>query len=313
MHFKYSAILNIVFVTFMFGLGLPMLFPYALLAIIVLWVSEKALFFYSYRLPPMYDASLGTNVINKMKVAPIFMMVFGYWFFSSNQLLNNRQISPVMRKSDTPLTDHTYASLFKEDGWNAPAWPLLVMSFIMIVQYFFGGYLGGLVVRCFPSFKIGDIELNEEIDTYWNSLDDNDRKWTIAEEEHFRSFNKMSFQTWGVEKGSVDFSMMSDQSLADCKASKSGPKSLQGTHSYDILANPRYYNAFNYVAVAQDEGDKREEFIIDDDSDEDNDFWQSDKVRIGLNMAYFPESMGKGFSFTYVGKDKKDNEANPLI
>merc|ERR1719246_249702 len=91
------------------------------------------------------------------------------------------------------------------------------------------------------------------------SLDDNDRKWTIAEEEHFRSFNKMSFQTWGVEKGSVDFSMMSDQSLADCKASKSGPKSLQGTHSYDILANPRYYNAFNYVAVAQDEGDKREE------------------------------------------------------
>lgn len=58
MHFKYSAILNITFVTFMFGLGLPMLFPYALLAMIILWVSEKALFFYSYRLPPMYDASL---------------------------------------------------------------------------------------------------------------------------------------------------------------------------------------------------------------------------------------------------------------
>jgi len=89
MHFKYSAILNIIFVTFMYGLGLPMLFPYALLAMLILWVSEKALFFYSYRLPPMYDASLGKNVIRKMKVAPIFMMVFGYWFMSSNQLLNN--------------------------------------------------------------------------------------------------------------------------------------------------------------------------------------------------------------------------------
>ena len=82
---------------------------------------------------------------------------------------------------------------------------------------------------------------------------------------------------------------------------------MQGTHSYDILANPRYYGAFNYVPVAQDEGDKREEFIIDDDDDETNDFWQSDKVRIGLNLAFFPESMGRAFSFTSMpGKQQKD-------
>jgi len=66
MHFKYSAILNITFVTFMFGLGLPLLFPYALLAMVILWFSEKCLFFYTYRLPPMYDETLGKNVIAKL-------------------------------------------------------------------------------------------------------------------------------------------------------------------------------------------------------------------------------------------------------
>lgn len=84
MHFKYSAILNIVFVTFMYGLALPMLFLYAVLAIAILWFSEELLFYYSYRLPPMYDESLAKNVMAKMKTAPVFMLLFGYWFFSSN-------------------------------------------------------------------------------------------------------------------------------------------------------------------------------------------------------------------------------------
>lgn len=234
------------------------------------------------------------------------MMIFGYWFFSSNQLLSNRQLNPVLRKSDTPLTDHTYGDFFSKDGWNAPAWPLALMFILFLIQFFFGGWIGQWLVQCFPSLKIGNIELNEEIDTYWNSLDDHDRKWSIAEEEHFRKFNKMDFTAFGIEKGSVDFSMMTDGSLTDLKDSKSGPKSLQGTHSYDILANPRYYSAFNYVPVAQDEGDLREEFIIDDDDDEGNDFWQSDKVRIAMNMAYFPLSMAKGFSFTFVGSNKED-------
>lgn len=83
MHFKYSSILNITFVTFMFGLGLPLLFPYALLAMLILWLSETCLFYYSYRLPPMYDETLGNSVIQCMKSAPIFMMLFGYWFLSS--------------------------------------------------------------------------------------------------------------------------------------------------------------------------------------------------------------------------------------
>jgi hypothetical protein len=63
MHFKYSAMLNIVFVTMMYGIALPILFLYAILGLTVLWVSEKLLFFYTYRLPPSYDASLAKHVI----------------------------------------------------------------------------------------------------------------------------------------------------------------------------------------------------------------------------------------------------------
>lgn len=56
MHFKYSAILNIAFVTLMFGFGMPILFPYAVLAFYILYVTEKVLLYYMYRQPPNYNA-----------------------------------------------------------------------------------------------------------------------------------------------------------------------------------------------------------------------------------------------------------------
>ena len=37
MHYKYSTLLNIVFVTFMYGLGIPILFPIACLSIVILY------------------------------------------------------------------------------------------------------------------------------------------------------------------------------------------------------------------------------------------------------------------------------------
>lgn len=61
---------------------------------------------------------------------------------------------------------------------------------------------------------------------------------------------------------------------------------------------------FNYVSVAQDPDDLRSEFIIDDDTDEDNDEWQSDKVRLGLNLAYLPEVLAKNLSFAFKGNPR---------
>ena len=58
MHYKYSALLTIVFVTFTFGYGIPVLFPIAAIAILVLYLVEKTMLYYAYRLPPMYDERL---------------------------------------------------------------------------------------------------------------------------------------------------------------------------------------------------------------------------------------------------------------
>ena len=90
-------------------------------------------------------------------------------------------------------------------------------------------------------------------------------------------------------------SIVSDDALHKMKmVPETDGKTLQGVHSYDVLANPNYFEAFNYISAAVP---NRSDYIIDDDSDEDNDNAQSDLVRVALNLAYLTEAEAKEFSF----------------
>ena len=128
---------------------------------------------------------------------------------------------------------------------------------------------------------IGDIELNEDIDNYWASLDDEDRKWSQREEENSKTALNMPLLTDNMYQ-----TMM--------RTPKTQGKTLQGVHSYDILANPLYLDDFQYVTAAEDD---RSDMIIDDDDDESNDNAQSDFVRVALNLAFLTEAEARTFKF----------------
>jgi hypothetical protein len=89
MHYMYASILNICFVTLMYGFFLPYLFPIAAFSFALLYVTEKAQLYYTYRMPPSYNERLSEAAITTLQKAPIFMMFFGYWVLSNNQLISN--------------------------------------------------------------------------------------------------------------------------------------------------------------------------------------------------------------------------------
>lgn len=39
-------------------------------------------------------------------------------------------------------------------------------------------------MRLWPDLEIGDVELDENIDNYWASLDEKDREWTKKEDKY---------------------------------------------------------------------------------------------------------------------------------
>lgn len=185
MHFKYSALLNIIFVTMTYGYGIPLLFPIAAFGILVLYFVEKTMLYYAYRLPPMYDERLSQSVIGMLNYAPLIFLGFGYWMASNKQMLSNNNLAPKERMIAPDIAMHTYDRVWTDaEFYEAPGWPLLALFFFLLLNQIFGSAIMKCLTFCFPSLEIGDIELDEDIDNYWASLDDKDRNWAIKEDEY---------------------------------------------------------------------------------------------------------------------------------
>ena len=76
---RYAYIFNSIFVCFTYGLALPLLFPITLLAMVNMYTSERYLFAYYYRKPPLYGLAMHNGAHNILKYAPYPMILFGYW------------------------------------------------------------------------------------------------------------------------------------------------------------------------------------------------------------------------------------------
>jgi len=68
-----------VFVSFMYGLFLPVLFLTTLFGIFNMYVVERLCLAYYFRKPPLYDAKINLRAIQILKFAPIPMFILGYW------------------------------------------------------------------------------------------------------------------------------------------------------------------------------------------------------------------------------------------
>ena len=128
MHYKYSSIMNIIFITMMFGAGLPILFPIAAASLSTLFCLEKYMLYYVYKQPPAYDEKLNNSVLATLSFAPLFLLGFGYWMLSNLQMVSNDYLEPVSRKSDTFQAHHIwYKALTPAGVFNSgPAGFLLV-------------------------------------------------------------------------------------------------------------------------------------------------------------------------------------------
>jgi len=88
-HFRFSAVMNICFVTLMYGTGLPILFFISLFAFIILYFVERICIFYYYKQPPMFGDEMTVNVLRILNWAPLLYMIIGFWMLGNKQIFSN--------------------------------------------------------------------------------------------------------------------------------------------------------------------------------------------------------------------------------
>jgi hypothetical protein len=120
MHYKYSSIMNIVFLTMMFGPGMPILFPVAAASLFVLYCLENYMLYYVYKAPPAYDEVLNNHVLSKLSKAPIFLLAFGFWMYTNPQLQQSYEsLTPLPRSSSTFMAEHYWYESFRPTSMMA--------------------------------------------------------------------------------------------------------------------------------------------------------------------------------------------------
>lgn len=127
-HFKYSTVLNVVYITMMYGVGMPMLFPLAAFNFFNQWITERIIVAYQVRLPPALDDKLTNNCISMLKGAPLLLLFNGYWMISNRQIFSNAW-SYKERSFETMKSGHV-ASL--EVNWATPMLLLAGAAVIII-------------------------------------------------------------------------------------------------------------------------------------------------------------------------------------
>lgn len=88
-HFKYSGIINIIYITMMYGVGMPILFIVAGFNFLNQYMCERIIVSYGMRQPPALDDKLTKNTVEMLKYAPLLWLFNGYWMLSNQQIFMN--------------------------------------------------------------------------------------------------------------------------------------------------------------------------------------------------------------------------------
>ncbi len=83
LHLKCANLLNITFVTMLYGLGLPCLFPIAALNLLSKLICERLHLVYFSKKTKSYDDQLIKLVKKILLISPIIFVFNGYWMISN--------------------------------------------------------------------------------------------------------------------------------------------------------------------------------------------------------------------------------------
>ena len=123
-------------------------------------------------------------------------------------------------------------------------------------------------------------EVDEGLGTYWECLDKHDRRVWYLDETHMQK--------------NLGITTLDAKAYRILKEDKPGKKTMPTTPNYEIVSNPRYAAAFQYVPIDfRDTEEERE---------------TSDMVLKILNLAYTPESDAANFKFQASRSKKKSTK-----
>lgn len=82
-HAKYAAMINVCYVSMMYGVGMPFLFPIAALNFFNQYCVERIIVAWFMKQPSALDDKLTVNCLKMLRFAPLLFLINGYWMIGN--------------------------------------------------------------------------------------------------------------------------------------------------------------------------------------------------------------------------------------
>ena len=87
--YRYSTMMNTVFITLMYGTGMPILYLFAAISLFLSYWVDKATILRIYQTPPRYDITLQKTTREWTNLAILFHFLIGFWMFSNSIIFDS--------------------------------------------------------------------------------------------------------------------------------------------------------------------------------------------------------------------------------
>ena len=84
LHFKYSEFLNVTFICMMYGVGIPILFPVAVVYFLIAYVCERISLAFLFKMPPAIGMTLTNEALGHLEYAPLLLVTNAYWMLGNH-------------------------------------------------------------------------------------------------------------------------------------------------------------------------------------------------------------------------------------
>jgi hypothetical protein len=88
---RYASSMTVMFVTLMYGAGMPILYPIACFSFVLSFWIDKYLFINYYRRPPQYDAKLGRRASGTLMYGLLLHLVVSIWMYGNKAVFISEQ------------------------------------------------------------------------------------------------------------------------------------------------------------------------------------------------------------------------------
>mmetsp|Transcript_18596 Transcript_18596/g.16474 ORF Transcript_18596/g.16474 Transcript_18596/m.16474 type:complete len:270 (-) Transcript_18596:25-834(-) len=188
------------------------------------------------------------------------MFAVGFWMFSNRQMFENHVVLSPEANPEVEITGHTVF----QNITSTPAVILFYATLITLFGLLFKRVISKILQKTPCLIKINQ-HVDEHLPNYFEALEYDDSMYMMSLERHLRKH-------YGLKT-------LMDQSLTQIVTAKPCHRKISGIGVYDILANIRYCDKFQYDYYEQ---------VFKMNFDE-----ESTKIKLWLSLGYMKKDKNK--------------------